>query len=348
MHAVATEAALYRLIVENAIDLIVRGDAARRRTYVSPSSREILGYTPEELLGNHAYDLVHPDDLGHVAREFGRVSAAHPKADVIFRMRHRDGHYLWMHGRYRHLPEDDGILAILRDITAQKLAETSLADTNDKLAEANAALLQLAHQDGLTGLANRRRFDAVLDEEWRRALRDVRPLGLVLLDVDAFKAFNDCHGHPAGDDCLRRVGQAIMGCLHRAGDHAARYGGEEFAVLLPTTDLAGTVLKAEQMRAAVEALDIPHRGWTRGRVTISAGATARIPAASDEDGPDLVATADRLLYQAKEAGRNCVRGHPAPPLAELQDVGPSVPHKAGHELARPASQTRSGARRTGW
>jgi diguanylate cyclase (GGDEF)-like protein len=192
---------------------------------------------------------------------------------------------------------------VLRDITKYKDVEGALAEANEKLADANLALQALVNRDGLTGLANRRCFDAQLAEEFRRAGRQGLPVALVLLDVDGFKLFNDRYGHLAGDECLRRICGAVEGVLHRPGDLAARYGGEELAVLLPATDETGALLIAEQLRSAVGALGIPHLDSASGTVTISAGASVIIPGCDDEPA-DLIHAADRALYRAKQAGRN--------------------------------------------
>ena len=302
-----TDDRAYRFIVENATDLIVLGDAARRRVFVSPSAKDMLGHDPQEMLGKHAYELVHPDDLVRVSATFGKIGRDFPAADLRFRMRRADGSYIWVDARYRHLPEDNGVLAILRDITAQKQAEDSLAEAHAELRHAHEALRELADRDGLTGLANRRRFDEVLVREFRRARREEQPLGLVLMDVDNFKAYNDHYGHLAGDDCLRRVGAAIQGAVRRPGDHVARFGGEEIVALLPATDLAGTVIMAERMREAVLALEIRHHQGSAGVASVSAGATALLPLTAEIGPLDLVEAADRALYRAKESGRNRVQ-----------------------------------------
>lgn len=164
----------------------------------------------------------------------------------------------------------------------------------------------LAESDALTGLANRRRFDRVLAQEWRRAQRDRQPLALVMVDVDHFKRFNDRYGHPAGDLCLRRVGALVGAAARRPADLAARLGGEEFALLLPGTGLAGAAYLARDLRAGVAALGIPHEDGADGVVTISAGVAARRPAVSDFDAAALVQAADRALYRAKARGRNGV------------------------------------------
>jgi len=314
MHQTETEtsdradAAAYRLIVENAVDLIVRGDAARNRIFVSPSSREVLGFEPAELLGRHAYQLVHPKDLDRVAATFGMVGTDNPRLDLVFRMRRKDGRYIWVEARYRHLAEDNGILAIIRDISAQKSAEQRLAEANAKLAEANRALQEMAHRDGLTGLANRRHFDESLLQAFRGARRRRCPLGLLMLDIDHFKAYNDRYGHIAGDARLRRVACAVQEVVRRPDDIAARYGGEEFAVLLPATDLEGAIAVGDTIRLAIGALLIEHLGSPSGTASVSVGASSVLPRTTDRDPVRLVDTADRALYRAKAGGRNQVCG----------------------------------------
>lgn len=176
-----------------------------------------------------------------------------------------------------------------------------------RLDELNRALQALSLEDGLTGVANRRCFDQVLEKEWRRAARDQTTLSLIMLDVDCFKAYNDRYGHQAGDACLRHVAAVVAGALRRPSDVVARYGGEEFAGLLPNTPAAGARLRAETICAAVEALQLLHEGSVVGpHVTISVGVASLIPT-TPEEADSLVATADSALYQAKHAGRNRVR-----------------------------------------
>ena len=160
--------------------------------------------------------------------------------------------------------------------------------------------------DGLTGTANRRRFDAYLEQEWRRGVRSRRSLGLLMLDVDFFKQYNDHFGHLAGDDCLRHVACVISETVYRAADLTARYGGEEFACVLPETDAQGAVEVGRRIVRAIDDLHMPHpRSGIAGHVTISCGAAALIPEANLRS-VALVDLADRKLYQAKQQGRNRV------------------------------------------
>jgi diguanylate cyclase (GGDEF)-like protein len=162
----------------------------------------------------------------------------------------------------------------------------------------------LAGTDGLTGLANRRRFDEILETEFARLRRSRAPLSLILLDVDYFKNFNDCYGHVAGDECLKRISGALDVSLNRTPDMPARYGGEEFAAILPETEHDGAVAIAERIRTDIAAMAIPHRDSpVAAHVTVSLGVITYD--CSMLDSPrDLVMMADEQLYRAKAKGRN--------------------------------------------
>lgn len=167
-------------------------------------------------------------------------------------------------------------------------------------------LEELSAMDPLTRLPNRRRFQEFSDLEWKRSVRANKQLSLLLIDVDFFKNYNDTYGHPAGDQCLRKVAQALAGALKRSTDLVARFGGEEFAVVLPDTDPEGAGFMAEEMRAKVEALDIEHGNSVVGDVvTISIGGATVTPTPQLQAAA-LMAAADKALYQAKETGRNRV------------------------------------------
>ncbi len=169
-------------------------------------------------------------------------------------------------------------------------------------------LANLSAMDDLTGLPNRRRFNQRLEEEWGRGARADDPLTVVMMDVDHFKQFNDNYGHGAGDDCLRRVAQALDGVVHRTADLVARYGGEEFAAILPATGIEDGMQVGERFRQAVESLCLEHGHSPTGRhITISVGVATQVPEAGGESGT-LLEAADRKLYAAKNKGRNCVQG----------------------------------------
>ncbi len=168
-------------------------------------------------------------------------------------------------------------------------------------------LEKIALQDGLTEIPNRRYFDRKLTQEWNRQSRHQQPLSLLMIDIDHFKPYNDHYGHGAGDDCLRRVAQALHQVPTRAADLVARYGGEEFVVLLPDTETAGAREVAEEMRAAIHTLAIPHAySPVSDRITISLGGSTYRPRRQQPaiDAEALKQVADQALYQAKEQGRD--------------------------------------------
>lgn len=189
-------------------------------------------------------------------------------------------------------------------------------NTEAKLRNAHAALEILAMQDALTGLANRRQLDAALPHEMGRARRSGKPLGLIMIDVDHFKRFNDLYGHPAGDHCLATVGRAVLDCVGRSSDLVVRYGGEELLVVLPESDWHGTWQVAEKVLDSVRALAIHHAGNDGGLVTVSAGLHVWTPGTVDVHPQDLIQAADEALYKAKHLGRN--RLHPPQPHPQVR------------------------------
>lgn len=182
----------------------------------------------------------------------------------------------------------------------------TLVNLTQQLDGAIRELARLSSIDGLTGIANRRRFDETLNHEWRRAARGGLPLSLMLLDVDEFKQFNDGNGHLAGDECLTDLARLLESSLRRPSDLAARYGGEEFAVILPETSAMGALSVAEGLLASVREAAIPH-GYSSVSpfLSISIGVATAVPERGDECGYEtLITLADEALYKAKRAGRN--------------------------------------------
>jgi diguanylate cyclase (GGDEF)-like protein len=191
--------------------------------------------------------------------------------------------------------------AVLRQRVRRLIQQSQLYQ---KLEIANRELQRLASLDGLTGVANRRRFDEYLDLEWQQMAREKLPLSLILCDIDFFKKYNDTYGHQAGDACLRQVADALRFCARRPVDLVARYGGEEFAVILPNTTISIAAQIAEEMRSVVNALQIPHvQSAVSEHVTLSLGIACMTPTLNTSPAM-LIAAADTALYQAKAAGRN--------------------------------------------
>lgn len=212
----------------------------------------------------------------------------------------------WIESRTR--PAADGTcFVVCSDITQGKQSEQALRDLNMRLAE-------LAETDGLTGLLNRRAFDAVLGQEIGRVARGGGPLSILLLDVDRFKAFNDTYGHIAGDACLRAIADCLRSVAHRPADRAARYGGEEMVLVLPNTPEDGAVALAHDLRNRIRALQIAHTGSEKAIVTASIGVATLANHTIGHDAGRLVVRADEALYLAKAAGRDLVRAwEPARP-----------------------------------
>jgi diguanylate cyclase (GGDEF)-like protein len=171
-------------------------------------------------------------------------------------------------------------------------------------------LTRLSHLDGLTGIPNRRALDEALGREWRRGSRSLKPLALLMMDIDYFKAYNDSCGHLAGDDCLRAVAQSLKVPMGRAADFVGRYGGEEFLAILPETDEGGALVVAQEILDGIAGLNIPHPASLLGqRITLSIGFATAI--AQREQQPDcLLQAADKALYQAKQEGRNRIVAAP--------------------------------------
>ena len=192
-------------------------------------------------------------------------------------------------------------LAEVNQLLEQRSSELEAA--NAQLCDANLALHRLSQRDGLTGVANRRRFDAQLEKLWGEAVANDDVLGLLLIDLDHFKGYNDGFGHLAGDDCLRRTASVMDIALNAHGAELARYGGEEFAALLAGLDGEQAGAIAEQLRSAVADLNIPHLHGSR--VTVSIGVATCTPATSGT-AERLVQRADTALYEAKRRQRNCL------------------------------------------
>lgn len=295
--ALIEKEAHFRLLAEGSSDMVTRIGLDERLRYVSPSSARVVGWRANQLIGTPALAGIHEEDRPHVQAIVDAMKRGDAEeARVTYRNTHRTNTEVWLESTMRVTRKDngkvDGVVAISRDITEQKKLETRLET--------------LAIEDGLTGLANRRRFDERLSEEWARAYRDRSSLALLMIDVDHFKAYNDEYGHPAGDACLRVVAQVIAAEMKRPGDLAARYGGEEFAMLLPSTDAAGCARIGERIRKAIRGAGLVHASnRASGYITASLGGATCRPALERTAGVGtLIEAADQALYAAKEAGRD--------------------------------------------
>ncbi len=202
-------------------------------------------------------------------------------------------------------------LALKAETDRRRAREAKLLRLAARLAMYNRRLRGLSNQDGLTGMANRRHLDRVLEREWTRAQRYNRELAVIMVDIDHFKAYNDRFGHLTGDDCLRQVARTLADGVKRGADLVARFGGEEFCILLPETNAAAAMALAEHLRRRVEDLRLSHPDSPVAPVvTVSLGVATAVPRAGS-DPSELLERADLALYQAKKLGRNQCRLHGA-------------------------------------
>jgi diguanylate cyclase (GGDEF)-like protein/PAS domain S-box-containing protein len=284
----------YRILAENATDIVMSMALDGRLTYVSPRAT-VMGIAPEGLIGVRYPDLVLAEDRDALATAVENLAMGATEASQVSRFQHRDGQILWMETYLRPVIDPFGKAGRAHGCHADERRE----------------LHGLAFRDGLTGLFNRRHFDRELALQWRQeARKDDRDfVAVVTVDVDAYKSYNDRYGHQRGDDCLRTIAQTIASSAMRPADVVARYGGEEFALILKDTDEEGALVVAERIRQAVENLRIPHLACSIGAVTVSLGVAVQRPGEGD-DGSGLLAAAARALYAAKRRGRNqtCMAG----------------------------------------
>jgi len=287
-----------RSLVENSRDVLCRLGPDLRIRYCSPSCAAVLGRTTEELMGQLPSYFVIEADRPIIAAAAASVARGDEAEPTTVRVPLPDGGMVWVETTTRTLRDAQGrpseFILVMRDVSERHAMRLRLE--------------QEAVTDPLTGLANRRAFDDVVEREWLRTVRNDAEMSLILLDLDCFKAFNDRYGHAAGDDALRRAAAAIQGVIRRPGDLAVRYGGEEMAVILPRTPAAGASRVARTLRAAIEALEIPHMESEFGVLTTSVGvATAAAAVGRTISMPQgLLIGADGALYRAKANGRNRV------------------------------------------
>jgi diguanylate cyclase (GGDEF)-like protein/PAS domain S-box-containing protein len=296
----------YRLLADYSHDVVMRMRADGERLYVSPSASDVLGWDPAQLLGAR-WDLLHPADQPAALASITEVITLNAPRTVVYRIRHRDGHYVWVEAVMRPIPGVDGhgmdVISAGRDISRRVAAEQALAESRDELE-------RLARVDALTGLANRRQLDERFSLALMRLRRNGPPVALMFLDVDHFKRINDTWGHAAGDAVLQTFAQRLRDCT-RAGDLIARLGGDEFVVLIEDAMLpASAEVIARKLIATMGAvLDV--EGATLAVTTSIGIAYATMPT----EATALMTAADAALYEAKHAGRNTwrTRGVDPPP-----------------------------------
>lgn len=286
---------------------MVLADGQGRILRVNGEFCRMFGYAAEEVLGRKVDELIAGDTSLVAALAITEAVAAGQKLTLETVRRRKDGSPVPV--SLLALPVAEGgdvvVFGVYRDISDRRRAERALEESRIQLEEACRQLERLSNLDGLTAIANRRHFEDFFEREWRRQCRERQPMAVIMADIDDFKRYNDTYGHPAGDQCLRQVAEALQ-VVNRPGDLVARYGGEEFVVVLSGTPLAAAWAIAERMRLRVRDLAIPHRSsLVAGHVTVSVGVAAQVPDRTG-DPRALVLAADRALYLAKAQGRDRV------------------------------------------
>jgi len=270
--------------------------------YVGPQIEKLLGWRQDSWRTvNDWAERMHPEDRAWVVDFCVSQSQSGIDHEADYRALSASGEYVWIRD----------VVHVVRNAAGQPLALVGFMfdiserkKTEEKLLVMQKQLEDYSFRDGLTGVSNRRKFDAVLDEEWTLARRNTQPLSLILIDIDFFKQYNDQHGHVQGDECLKAVASALGTVASRPRDLLARYGGEEFVLVLPATDEAAAQRVSERVRQALFKAQIAHGASPLGQLlTVSQGVGTIIPSSTDTLTAFLDGV-DRRLYRAKQAGRD--------------------------------------------
>ncbi|NLY29454.1 MAG: sensor domain-containing diguanylate cyclase [Firmicutes bacterium] len=290
----------FQLVVETAIEGILVFDQDFRVTFANEKMASVLGYTVDEMLGR-SYVSFFPES--HLDVHDYQESLRRSGKDSVYEscLLGKDRKKRWFLISAKAITDDfgrfEGSFAMLTDITERKDIELALEESNRQLRE-------LSNMDSLTGIANRRSFDATLEREYSRLRRSNSRLSIILFDLDHFKYYNDRYGHVMGDDVLRRIGGTLADSIRESVDLAARYGGEEFACVLPDTDIHSAVKVAERIKQRIADLKIEHEDSpVSPYVTASFGVTT-VGYSPEVSLEEIVDFADKLMYKAKAAGRN--------------------------------------------
>lgn len=273
-------------------------------TYIGPQIEDLLGWESDSWVSAQDWaERIHADDRDWAVNFCIAQSKAGVDHEADYRALKKNGDYVWIRDVVHVVRRDDGsvdsLVGFMFDISERKRTEEQLAALRRELEE-------LSFKDGLTGVANRRRFDVVMENEWASACRNKQPLSLLMLDIDCFKQYNDHYGHLEGDQCLKRIARLITLAAERPRDFVARFGGEEFVVVLPDTNETEAYKIASRCRELITGEHIPHNGSDVSKyVTASIGLGTMTPECGDEAKLFMELT-DRRMYQAKQRGRNTI------------------------------------------
>jgi diguanylate cyclase (GGDEF)-like protein/PAS domain S-box-containing protein len=274
--------------------------------YIGPQIEQVLGWRQDSWKTvNDWAARIHEEDRQKTVDFCVAQSQQGVDHEADYRALTADGEFVWIRDVVHVVRHPDGspeaLVGFMFDISERKKAE-------DKILQLQKELEALSYQDSLTMVANRRMFDTILEMEWTKARVTGQPLSLVLLDIDFFKAYNDLHGHPQGDACLRQVAKVLDGSASRTRDLCARLGGEEFVLVLPATDEAAALAVAERCARRLARAALPHAASSVADVVTCSMGVATIVRGSRDLPAQLVDTADTRLYRAKAAGRNRIAG----------------------------------------
>lgn len=295
----------YRTLLESTRAIPWKIDwATMQFAYIGPQIETLLGWSQSSWTSVEDWaERMHPEDREWTVNYCVSQSQNGVDHEADYRALTKNGDYVWIrdvvHVVRKPNGEVDCLVGFMFDITERKRIE-------ERLVRLQKELEDLSYKDGLTGVPNRRMFDAVLDEEWLKATRNGQPLSVVLLDIDFFKQYNDHYGHLQGDECLKQVARILDSGATRARDFLARFGGEEFVLVLPETDAAAALTLAERCRQMVSRAQILHADSDAAPfVTVSLGVGTVIPRRGD-DPLEFLQQVDEALYRAKAQGRDRV------------------------------------------
>jgi diguanylate cyclase (GGDEF)-like protein/PAS domain S-box-containing protein len=310
MNAFSNDPEVYRTLLESTRAIPWKIDwASMQFAYIGPQIEQVLGWRQDswKTVDDWA-SRIHEDDRRKTVDFCVAQSMQGADHEADYRALTPDGDYVWIRDVVHVVRHPDGspqaLVGFMFDISERKKAE-------DKILQLQKELETLSYQDSLTMVANRRMFDTILEMEWTRARVTAQPLSLVLVDIDYFKAYNDRHGHPQGDACLREVAKVLDDAASRTRDLCARLGGEEFALLLPGTGALAAQEVARRCRKLLAQAQLPHGGSpVSDLVTCSMGVATIVPGAHDH-ARAFIELADRRMYEAKNGGRDRIVGGPA-------------------------------------
>ncbi|MEO8746117.1 MAG: sensor domain-containing diguanylate cyclase [Rhodanobacter sp.] len=297
------DSAVYKTLLESTRAIPWKIDwTTMQFAYIGPQIEALLGWRPESWVTVQDWaERIHEEDRDRVLQFCVAQSQAGIDHEADYRALTKSGQLVWIRDVVHVVRKDDGsvdsLVGFMFDISERK-------KTEEQLVVLQRVLEDLSFKDGLTNVANRRRFDTLMEIEWGNARRNRKPLSLVMLDIDYFKQYNDCYGHVEGDACLKRVARVLGSAATRERDTLARIGGEEFVLILPEADEAMALKLAERCRALIAAEQIPHAGSAvSAMLTVSFGIGSIIPGDGDE-AMSFIEQIDRQLYQAKQLGRD--------------------------------------------